>query len=93
MPVGQPSLRHRLRPGAFTWDQVALCWALAPMSRPETAEYLTHHPRLAGRRDTLFCDTPWPASQGVGGPRAHAAVSEVTAADRRQPRPTRHSGT
>lgn len=56
--VGQPGLRTRLRLGAYAaLDQrVALRYALAPMSGPETAEYIAHHCRLAGRGDTLFSD-------------------------------------
>jgi type II secretory pathway predicted ATPase ExeA len=56
--VGQPTLRQRLRLGAFAaLDQrLALRYALPPMSRTETAEYLAHHMRLAGRSDTLFSD-------------------------------------
>ncbi|HET9442329.1 MAG TPA: AAA family ATPase [Acidimicrobiales bacterium] len=56
--VGQPTLRQRLRLGAFAaLDQrVNLRYALPPMSRPDTGEYLGHHLRLAGRADTLFSD-------------------------------------
>lgn len=56
--VGQPTLRQRLRLGAFAaLDQrVSLRYAIPPMSQADTAEYLTHHLRLAGRTDTLFSD-------------------------------------
>jgi len=56
--VGQPTLRQRLRLGAFAaLDQrVALRYAVPPMSRADTGEYLAHHIRLAGRSDTLFSD-------------------------------------
>jgi type II secretory pathway predicted ATPase ExeA len=56
--LGQPTLRARLRLGAFAaLDQrVALRYAIPPMSQPDTAEYLAHHLRLAGRSDTLFSD-------------------------------------
>jgi type II secretory pathway predicted ATPase ExeA len=56
--VGQPTLRQRLRLGAFAaLDQrVALRYAIPPMSQADTAEYLAHHLRLAGRSDTLFSD-------------------------------------
>lgn len=56
--IGQPTLRHRLRLGAFAaLDQrVALRYALPPMSQPDTADYVTHHLTLAGRSDTLFSD-------------------------------------
>jgi type II secretory pathway predicted ATPase ExeA len=56
--VGQPTLRQRLRLGAFAaLDQrVALRYAIAPMTADETGEYIAHHLRLAGRSDTLFSD-------------------------------------
>jgi type II secretory pathway predicted ATPase ExeA len=56
--VGQPTLRQRLRLGAFAaLDQrVALRYALPPMSQPDTADYIAHHLPLAGRSDTLFSD-------------------------------------
>ncbi len=56
--VGQPTLRQRLRLGAFAaLDQrVALRYAIPPMSGPDTGDYLGHHLRLAGRSDTLFSD-------------------------------------
>jgi type II secretory pathway predicted ATPase ExeA len=56
--AGQPTLRQRLRLGAFAaLDQrVALRYALPPLSQPDTAEYIAHHLKLAGRSDTLFSD-------------------------------------
>ena len=47
---GQPTLRQRLRLGAFAaLDQrVALRYALPPMSQPDTADYIAHH--LQARR-------------------------------------------
>jgi type II secretory pathway predicted ATPase ExeA len=56
--VGQPTLRQRLRLGTFAaLDQrVALRYALPPLSQPDTAEYISHHLKLAGRSDTLFSD-------------------------------------
>jgi type II secretory pathway predicted ATPase ExeA len=56
--VGQPTLRQRLRLGAFAaLDQrVALRYAIPPMSQADTSDYLAHHLRLAGRSDTLFSD-------------------------------------
>ncbi len=56
--VGQPTLRQRLRLGMFAaLDQrVALRYALPPMTQADTADYLAHHVRLAGRSDTLFSD-------------------------------------
>lgn len=56
--VGQPTLRQRLRLGAFAaLDQrVALRYAIPPMTRADTGDYIAHHIRLAGRTDTLFSD-------------------------------------
>ncbi len=56
--VGQPTLRRRIRLGAFAaLDQrVALRYSMTGMDRDETAGYVVHHLRLAGRSDTLFSD-------------------------------------
>jgi type II secretory pathway predicted ATPase ExeA len=54
--VGQPTLRHRLRLGVLAaLDQrISVRYALAGMTAAETADYLTHHVKIAGRADTLF---------------------------------------
>ena len=56
--LGQPTLRRRIKLGAFTaLDQrIALRYALPGMTEPETRGYLTHHLKLAGRSDQLFSD-------------------------------------
>jgi len=56
--VGQPTLRRRIRLGAFAaLDQrVALRYAMTGMDSGETAGYIVHHLKLAGRSDTLFSD-------------------------------------
>ncbi len=56
--LGQPTLRRRLRLGAFAaLDQrVGLRYAITGLEPTETAGYLTHHLALAGRTDTLFSD-------------------------------------
>jgi type II secretory pathway predicted ATPase ExeA len=56
--VGQPTLRRRIKLGTFAaLDQrIALRYAMAGMSAEETASYLGHHLKLAGRSDTLFSD-------------------------------------
>lgn len=56
--VGQPTLRRRIRLGAFAaLDQrVALRYSMAGMDAPETAGYVAHHLKIAGRSDTLFSD-------------------------------------
>jgi type II secretory pathway predicted ATPase ExeA len=56
--VGQPHLRRRLRLGSFAaLDQrIALRYELTGMNAKETADYLAHHLKLAGREDRLFSD-------------------------------------
>jgi type II secretory pathway predicted ATPase ExeA len=56
--LGQPTLRRRLRMGAFAaLDQrIGLRYAIGGLSREETASYVCHHLALAGRSDTLFSD-------------------------------------
>jgi type II secretory pathway predicted ATPase ExeA len=56
--LGQPTLRRRLRQGAFTaLDQrIAVRYAIAGLSAKETQSYVQHHLALAGRSDTLFSD-------------------------------------
>ena len=56
MLVGQPTLRHRLRLGGLAaLDQrISVRYALAGMTATETADYIAHHVKIAGRADTLF---------------------------------------
>lgn len=56
--VGQPTLRRRIRLGAFAaLDQrIALRYSMTGMDPTETAGYIGHHLKLAGRSDTLFSD-------------------------------------
>jgi type II secretory pathway predicted ATPase ExeA len=56
--VGQPTLRRRMKLGAFAaLDQrIALRYAMAGMDLAETGAYVGHHLKLAGRSDTLFSD-------------------------------------
>jgi len=56
--LGQPTLRHRLRRGAFTaLDQrVAVRYAITGLDAKETTSYVQHHLALAGRSDALFSD-------------------------------------
>ena len=56
--VGQPTLRRRIKLGAFAaLDQrIALRYAMPGMEAAETKTYLAHHLALAGRSDTLFSD-------------------------------------
>jgi type II secretory pathway predicted ATPase ExeA len=54
--VGQPTLRQRLKLGVLAaLDQrVGMRCTIDGMNREDTASYITHHARLAGRDDTLF---------------------------------------
>jgi type II secretory pathway predicted ATPase ExeA len=56
--LGQPALRSRLRLGSYAaLDQrLTLRYVVPPMSAEETAGYVSHHVKLAGRSDTLFSD-------------------------------------
>lgn len=56
--LGQPTLRRRLRLGSFAAlnQRIALRYELSGMDATETTDYLRHHPKLAGREDTLFSD-------------------------------------
>ncbi len=56
--LGQPTLRRRLRQGAFAaLDQrIGLRYAIAGLDPAETQSYVQHHLALAGRSDTLFSD-------------------------------------
>jgi len=56
--VGQPTLRRRIKLGTFAaLDQrITLRYAMNGMTQAETASYVSHHLKLAGRSDTLFSD-------------------------------------
>jgi type II secretory pathway predicted ATPase ExeA len=56
--AGQPTLRRRIKLGAFAaLDQrIALRYTLTGMDPTETSDYITHHLGLAGRTDRLFSD-------------------------------------
>ena len=56
--VGQPTLRRRIKLGAFAaLDQrIALRYAMTGMDAAETGGYIAHHLKLAGRADPLFSD-------------------------------------
>jgi type II secretory pathway predicted ATPase ExeA len=84
--VGQPTLRKRIRLGAFAaLDQrVALRYSMAGMEAAETASYVVHHLKIAGRSDTLFSDDALALVHQVsrGLPRAvnNLAVQSLVAA-------------
>ena len=84
--MGQPTLRRRIRLGAFAaLDQrVALRYSMAGMDPTETAGYVAHHLKIAGRSDTLFSDDALALIHQVsrGLPRAvnNLAVQSLVAA-------------
>lgn len=84
--VGQPTLRRRIRLGAFAaLDQrVALRYSMTGMDASETAGYVAHHLKIAGRSDTLFSDDALALVHQVsrGLPRAinNLAVQSLVAA-------------
>ena len=56
--IGQPTLRRMLRLGVLAaLDQrIAIRYAMPAMTAEQTAGYITHHLKLAGRADALFSD-------------------------------------
>ena len=56
--IGQPTLRRMLRLGVLAaLDQrIGLRYAMPAMTAEQTAGYITHHLKLAGRSDPLFSD-------------------------------------
>jgi type II secretory pathway predicted ATPase ExeA len=56
--LGQPTLRRRIRLGSFVAlnQRIALRYVLEGMDRKETAAYVAHHLKLAGRADAIFSD-------------------------------------
>jgi type II secretory pathway predicted ATPase ExeA len=56
--IGQPTLRHNLKLGVLAaLDQrVALRYHLAGMTTTDTADYINHHTKIAGRADPLYAD-------------------------------------
>jgi type II secretory pathway predicted ATPase ExeA len=56
--VGQPTLRRTMKLAvlAALEQRVALRYTMPPMTSPETASYVSHHVKLAGRSDTLYSD-------------------------------------
>ncbi len=56
--VGQPTLRHRLKLGVLAaLDQrISVRYSLGGMAPADTADYIAHHIKIAGRSDPLFSD-------------------------------------
>ncbi len=56
--VGQPTLRRHIKFGelAALDQRIAVRYQMTGMALEETANYVKHHLKLAGRTDTLFSD-------------------------------------
>jgi type II secretory pathway predicted ATPase ExeA len=56
--IGQPTLRRRIKLGilAALDQRIAVRYNMPGMTPEETASYVTHHVKLAGRSDPLFSD-------------------------------------
>lgn len=86
MLVGQPTLRQRLRLGVLAaLDQrIAVRYHIGGMSGTDTADYIRHHCKIAGRADTLFSDDAIGLIHNAsrGHPRAvnNLAIQALTAA-------------
>jgi type II secretory pathway predicted ATPase ExeA len=84
--AGQPTLNRQLRMGMFAaLDQrIATRFTIKPMDLAESAAYLRHHLKLAGREEPLFADDATARLHRVanGLPRAlnNAAVAALIAA-------------
>ena len=56
--IGQPTLRRMIKLGilAALDQRIAIRYAMPAMTAEQTAGYITHHLKLAGRADPLFSD-------------------------------------
>src|SRR5258706_29939 len=56
--IGQPTLRRMVKLGVLAaLDQrISTRYVMQPMTREETASYIHHHIKLAGRADVLYAD-------------------------------------
>lgn len=54
--IGQPKLRRQIKLGilAALDQRIAMRYVMEAMTRDETASYIAHHGKIAGRDDTLF---------------------------------------
>jgi type II secretory pathway predicted ATPase ExeA len=57
--LGQPDLAHKLRfaPYEALHQRIAVRFHLKPFDLEETAGYVKHHLRIAGRQDQIFSDS------------------------------------
>ena len=94
--LGQPTLRRRLRLGAYAaLDQrVGLRYAISGLDQTETASYIAHHLKLAGRSDTLFSDDAVELiHRSQGACRARSTTSPPSRWSQRSPPAARRSST
>jgi type II secretory pathway predicted ATPase ExeA len=56
--IGQPTLRRRIKLGilAALDQRIAVRYTMPGMTGEETASYISHHLKLAGRSDPLFSE-------------------------------------
>ena len=84
--VGQPTLRRTMKLAvlAALEQRTSLRYAMPGMTQPETASYISHHVKLAGRPDQLFTEDAMNLihSTGRGYPRAvnNLALQSLVAA-------------
>ena len=86
--IGQPTLRRRIKLGilAALDQRIAVRYTMPGMTGEETASYISHHLKLAGRSDPLFSDDAFALihATGRGLPRAvsNLAIQALIAAYR-----------
>ena len=84
--VGQPTLRRTMKLAvlAALEQRTSLRYAMPGMTQPETASYISHHVKLAGRADQIFTEDAMNLihSTGRGYPRAvnNLALQSLVAA-------------
>jgi type II secretory pathway predicted ATPase ExeA len=84
--IGQPTLRRRIKLGilAALDQRIAVRYAMPGLTGEETASYISHHLKIAGRSDPLFSDDAIAMihATGRGLPRAvnNLAIQSLIAA-------------
>src|SRR6516164_7373687 len=80
--AGQPTLNRQLRLGMFAaLDQrIATRFVIKPMDLAESAAYLRHHMKLAGREAPVFADDAIARLHRVAGGLPRALNNAATAA-------------
>jgi type II secretory pathway predicted ATPase ExeA/transposase len=80
--IGQPTLNRQLRMGAFAAidQRIATRFTIKPMDLAESAAYLRHHMKLAGREAPVFADDAVARLHRVAGGLPRALNNAATAA-------------